>query len=209
MSCSIIFFFPKKAQLSLWRVQYLKKKIVLISLQFQLNNEVLLASFMFHRICTISAIHEKFALIFSLGQYKPLERKDLTGIIISCLLDSSVWSMVRVEGCLPRCYCKHTNEILLHTSVWLDFYSHLVITSAVQSGDFAYLLKVLFYHFPNDWSSAGWWIIFTLVCNKEANTLFDYFSVHGGDIWERHILSFIVLCYLLRANIIILTTCYI
>lgn len=97
----------------------------------------------------------------------------------------------------------------LHTSVWLDFYSHLVITSAVQSGDFAYLLKVLFYHFPNDWSSAGWWIIFTLVCNKEANMLFDYFSVHGGDIWERHILSFIVLCYLLRANIIILTTCYI
>ena len=192
-------------------MQYLKKKIVLISLQFQLNNEVLLASFMSHRICTISAIHEKFALIFPLGQYNPLERKALTGIIILCLLDSSFWSTVRVEGCFPWCYCKHTNEILLHTSHFsvADFYSHLVITSAVQSGDFACLLKVLFYHFPNDWSSAGWWIIFALVCNKKANILFDYFSVHGGDIRERHILSFIVLCYLLRANIIILTTCYI
>ena len=115
LSCSI-FFFPKKAQLSLWIVQYLKKKIVLISLHFQLNNEVLLASFMSCRLYTVSAIHEKFALIFSLGQYKPLERKALTGIIILCLLDSSVWSRVRVEGCFPRCHCKHTSEILLHTS---------------------------------------------------------------------------------------------
>lgn len=130
-------------------MQYLKKKIVLISLQFQLNNEVLLASFMSHRICTISAIHEKFALIFSRGQYKPLERK---AIIILCLLDSSVWSTVVLKDVSLGAIANTPTRFFftLHTSVWLDFYSHSVITSAVQSGDFACLLKVLFYHFPND-----------------------------------------------------------
>ena len=65
--CLVPYFFPKESTVIPLNSTILKKKIVLSSLQFQLNNEVLLASFMSHRVCTVSAIHEKFALIFFSG----------------------------------------------------------------------------------------------------------------------------------------------
>lgn len=63
----------------------MKKKIVMVSLQFQLSNEVFLASFMSHRICDVSAIHEKFTFTFLCDSIIPSERKALTGITIFCL----------------------------------------------------------------------------------------------------------------------------
>lgn len=53
----------------------MKKKIVMVSLQFQLSNEVFLASFMSHRICDVSAIHEKFTFTFLCDSIIPSERK--------------------------------------------------------------------------------------------------------------------------------------